>query len=258
MLSVPSLRPLTLLLPFPPTPSARSSPRQPPLRRCPPPFCPPEEEEEEASASAWSAPAAAPESDPEAVPPPPPLALPDEDRAGKASPRPAAVDLGVVTVSGEAETPVTSKETDEATEALLLGLELSVAAPPPPPPASPPPAPAPPAPATAADPSRSPPDLANSARMPLLRRRGVPPSAAVSVSRADVAARDAAAARAAAISDADPPTVSMLPPLHGGLRLPERGGLSARVGVATAEAEAVGGGGGGGDGGALNGTIAWM
>ena len=91
--------------------------------------------------------------------------------------------------------------------------------------------------------------------MPLLRRRGVPPSVAVSASRADVAARDAAAARAAAISDADPPTVSMLP-LHGGLRLPERGGLSARVGVATAEAEAVGGGGGGGDGGALNGTIA--
>lgn len=175
---------------------------------------------------------------------------------GKASIRPANEDPGVVTVRGEAETPVESKETDEATEALLLGLELP-AGPPSTPPPVPPPPPPPPAPATAT-PSRSPPDLANSARMPLLRRRGVPPSAAVSASRADVAARDAAAARAAAISDADPPTVSMLPPLHGGLRLPDRGGLSARVGVATAEAEAVGGGGGGGDGGALNGTIAWM
>lgn len=140
----------------------------------------------------------------------------------------------------------TSNEADEATDALLL-MPVARGVPPD-------------ANATASSPAPvpvRPVDLGESAKMPLLRDRGVPPSG-VSEPRP---ARDAAAARAAARIDAEAPTASMPLP-HGWPRLPPtaRGGRSARVGVATADAAAVGGGGGGGggDGGALRGTIAWI
>lgn len=149
-------------------------------------------------------------------------------------------DPGVDTPSGDAETPPTSKETDEPIEEVLSNMELPTA----------------PVPVT----SRSPVDLTESATMPPLGLRGVTASdvpSGGSRPEAAAAAREATAARAAAMSDVE---LSELPP-QGWFRLPAtaRGGRSPRVGVASVEADAVGGGGGGGgEGGALKGTMACM